>query len=167
MTFILQVLLVQMIHHSMPSHLSYIPYPRLCRIHMNAFSLFNMLIKMPSSVINLPEPSHRFSLNLKILSGKLATFPYRLTILRLQRQPNPKSETCNRGPQKRRATHPVQHKRNWYERNRQEPQRRTRPRNPQILIHGRREQRESSAETAPHEVVAREHAGRILRVCVG
>ena len=35
------------------------------------------------------------------------------------------------------------------------------------MIHPRREQRKSGAETAPHKVVARQHAGRILRVRVG
>ncbi len=69
-----------------------------------------------------------------------------------------------RDRKKREATHPVQHERYRYERNGQEPQRRTRPRDPQILIHCRREQREPGAETAPHEIVPRQHASRVLRV---
>ena len=35
------------------------------------------------------------------------------------------------------------------------------------MIHPRGEQWEPCAETAPHKVVARQHTGRILRVCVG
>lgn len=71
-----------------------------------------------------------------------------------------------RGRSKRRATHLVQHKRYRYKRNRQESQCRTRPRNSQILVHGRRKQGEPSAETTPHEIIARKHTSRILRICI-
>ena len=60
----------------------------------------------------------------------------------------------------------MQDKWNRYKRNRQESQRRTRPRHPQILVHGRREQWEPCAKATPHEIVSRKNARSILRVCI-
>ena len=115
-------------------------------------------------------------MDLKVLSSKITPSPYRLTVLNISSS-NVSQDTQNllhlrsvwgkRRGKGRDETHPIQHKRNRYERDTQEPQRRTRPPNPQVLIHGRSEKREPGAKGAPHEVVPRQHAGRILRVRIG
>ena len=60
--------------------------------------------------------------------------------------------------------HPIQHERYRNKSDCQKPQRRTRPRHPQILIHRRREQRKPSPKRRPHEIVPRQHTRRVLRI---
>ena len=110
---------------------------------------------------------------LKVSSSKLAPSPYRLTVL-IRLPPSAKTtgfslhrRRLSKREKERPKTHPIQNERNRYERHAQEAQRRTRPHNPQIMIHSRREQGEPRAETAPHKVVPRQHTGRILRIRVG
>lgn len=61
---------------------------------------------------------------------------------------------------------PVQNKRYGYKYDGQKPQYRARPPDALVLVHGRREKREPGTETRSHKIVAREHRGGVIRVCV-
>lgn len=70
------------------------------------------------------------------------------------------------GEMKKSATDLEQEKGNGNESNGDEPERRARPANAQLLVHGGREQREASAKGRAEEVVAGQHTRRVLRVRV-
>lgn len=58
----------------------------------------------------------------------------------------------------------MQRERDGYERNTQEPQKTTRPIDPQVVIHGGRKQGKSRAEGRTHEVVTGEHGSCVFGV---
>ncbi len=58
----------------------------------------------------------------------------------------------------------VQHKRNRHERDAEEAQQATRPRDSQLVIHGVREERKRRPDRTPHQVVARKHGRDVLGV---
>ena len=60
----------------------------------------------------------------------------------------------------------IQHKRNRHKRHAQKPQQATRPRDPQLVIHGVCKKRKRRPDRTPHQVVARKHRGDVFRVCV-
>lgn len=60
----------------------------------------------------------------------------------------------------------IQHKRDGDKRDTQEPQHATRPRHPQLMIHGVREQRKRRPERTPHQIVPRKHTGDVFRIRV-
>lgn len=60
----------------------------------------------------------------------------------------------------------VQRERYRYERNTQEPQKTTRPIDPQVVIHGGRKQGKSRTKGRTHEVVTREDGSGVFGVCV-
>ena len=60
----------------------------------------------------------------------------------------------------------IQHKRNRNKRYGQETQQATRPRHPQLMVHGVREERERGPERTPHQVVARIGRGDVFGVGV-
>lgn len=62
------------------------------------------------------------------------------------------------------ATDLEQDKRNWNERDSDEAEGRARPPNTKLLVHGSREQREPRAERRAEEIIASEHARRVLRI---
>ena len=58
----------------------------------------------------------------------------------------------------------MQRERYRYERNAQEPQKTTRPIDPQVVVHGGRKEGKSRAEGRAHEVVAGEHGSGVFGV---
>ena len=60
----------------------------------------------------------------------------------------------------------IQHKRNRQKRHAQKPQQATRPRDPQLVVHGVCEKRKRRPNRTPHQVVARIHRGDVFRVRV-